>query len=69
MKAVIVGYGEGIDPKDMVEKPYFILRDSFVNQPMHYKVAGDELLPRIQELHKITEVEHVNLIPEDVSFF
>ena len=65
--AVIVGYGQSIDPRDMVEKPYFILRDSFVDQPMHYKVAVDELLPRIAKLHKITEVEHVNPIPEDPS--
>ena len=65
--AVIVGYGQGIDPRDMVEKPYFILRDSFVDRPMHYKVAVDELLPKIRELHKITEVEHVNPIPEDTS--
>ena len=65
--AVIVGYGQSIDPRDMVEKPYFILRDSFVDQPMHYKVAVDELLPRITELHKITEVEHVNSIAEDAS--
>lgn len=65
--AVIVGYGQRIDPRDMVEKPYFILRDSFVDQPMHYKVAADELLPIISELHKITKVEHVNPIPEDPS--
>ena len=66
--AVIVGYGQSIDPRDMMEKPYFILRDSFVDQPMHYKVAVDELLPRITELHKITEVEHVNPIAESLSY-
>ena len=61
--ALIVGYGEGIDPRDMVKKPYFILRDSFVDEPIHYKVAADELLPQIRNISKITEVVHLNPIP------
>ncbi len=61
--ALIVGYGEGIDPRDMIKKPYFILRDSFVDEPIHYKVAADELLPQIRNLHKITQVVHLNPTP------
>ena len=44
----------------MKEKPYVILRDSFVDRPIHYKVAVDDLMGVIEGLYKTMKVKKLN---------
>lgn len=50
----IVGYGVDLSPFDNTETAYFIVRDSFVPTPIHYKVAVRELTPMITAVFRST---------------
>ena len=54
---VIAGYCEGVDPIDLKNKPYLIIRNSMLDQPVHYRVDANEFIKHIDELHKITAME------------
>lgn len=52
----VVGYGQAFDPFDLQYKTYFLIRDSFTPQPIHYRVSSEELIPLIQTVIKVIEV-------------
>ncbi len=78
---IIIGYGFGASPFDSIKeepngKDYFIVRDSFGYQEIHYNIAVDELLPIIDVYFSLGEISSVNeepafdasdLSPEDVK--
>ncbi len=52
---IIIGFGFGSSPFDSareeaIGKDYLIVRDSFGDREIHYKVASDELLPLIEQV-------------------
>jgi hypothetical protein len=53
---VIVGYGKGISPISNKEVEYFIVRDSFVKEPIHHKVAAHHLIPIIFSVSQVTDI-------------
>lgn len=55
----VVGFGIEVDPFDLVEKPFFYLRDSFTPRRITYKVAADDLLQHLHLLARVTGVEYV----------
>jgi hypothetical protein len=52
----VVGYGEGIDPKDNQNKPYVVLRDSFTDGKYHYKASVESFLPWVGSVLRVKEV-------------
>ena len=56
----LVGYDHGLDPTDMVDKDYFIIRDSFTKVPMHYKMSAAELIPILMDIYKVHSVKKVH---------
>ena len=55
---VVVGYGTNeIDPFTLRKGPYFIVRDSLGQQPIHYKVRAQNLLKYSFGLLKISQLE------------
>ncbi|MBY0369322.1 hypothetical protein K2X33_01465 [bacterium] len=53
----LVGYGTAIDPFDLQRKSYFVVRDSFVDTEIHYRVAAEEIVPLIEGGAKVLAVE------------
>ncbi|MBI1861456.1 MAG: hypothetical protein HYR96_11120 [Deltaproteobacteria bacterium] len=41
----VVGYGREVNPLNLEEEDYFLLRDSLTDVPMHYKMSARELIP------------------------
>lgn len=52
----VVGTGRGVDPFDNQEKDFFYVIDSFVHNPMVYKVSVDKMLPMVREVKRVTGV-------------
>lgn len=57
---LVVGYGlKGLDPFDLTEKPYLVIRDSSAPHPIHYRVDAQVLLKSIFGVFKILDIEAV----------
>jgi len=49
----IIGFGQGVDPYDLVEKPYFLLRDSFSRDPISLKVDAYDFVRYITRIYVV----------------
>lgn len=57
----IVGHGnDAVDPVTLQPTEYFIVRDSFVAHPIHYRVPARDVLRHLWELEKVTKIERVD---------
>jgi hypothetical protein len=56
----VVGYGVAISPFTLQPQPYFLLRDSFVQKPMHYRISA---LSLVQHLIGVSDVQAVEILP------
>lgn len=52
---VVVGFGNSeINPITLKREPYFIVRDSLVDEPIHYKVSAEDLVSHALSLEKVS---------------
>jgi hypothetical protein len=55
---MVVGYGEGsISPFTLKREPYFIVRDSLVQESIHYKMSVHDLLNNANSVYKALRVK------------
>ena len=58
--AHISGYVEmKVDPYDEIEKPMFVIRDSYTNKPVEYDISAYHLINNLQGVTKVIEVGKV----------
>ena len=55
----VVGYGEDINPKNLCQEKYLLVRDSLGKKLIHYKVPAKNLLAHLLGIYKITGVKDV----------
>ena len=69
---IVVGYGTSdIDPFTLRKGPYFIVRDSFTSQAIHYKVSAENLLDHSYSLFKVNQLEldEINAFKKISNYF
>ncbi len=55
----VIDMGMGVDPFDDQRKPYFLIRDSFVNDKIHFKVAVENFMPYVRHLWHVGDVKQI----------
>gem|GEM_PF-5184262 len=54
----VIGYGKSISPLTLKPEPYFLVRDSFVEKPVHYRMPAEMFVENMLGLFKITKIKN-----------